>query len=168
MEHYWRQISNIHLLTKHYLLIAEELDEQTFIQPLKEHRDAYDHIIRIYGVNFTDKKIANQKQYKDNNMKKALGHEYRAFFDTADWLSLICRRKIRILLEGKKQEEIEAVLPEYPHIKERLSIIPIQIAELREKKDIGDTNGMVDEVNEYKIMLDELLEYYHNIYNLFA
>ena len=83
MEHYWRQISNIHLLTKHYLLIAEEIDERAFIQPLKEHRDAYDHIIRIYGIDFTEKKAANLKQYKESNMKKALGHEYRAFFDTA-------------------------------------------------------------------------------------
>lgn len=168
MEHYWRQISNIHLLTKHYLLIAEEIDERAFIQPLKEHRDAYDHIIRIYGIDFTEKKVANLKQYKESNMKKALGHEYRAFFDTADWLSLICRQKIRILIAGKEQEEIIKVLPEYPEIKEKLINIPLRIAELREKKDIGDTNGMLSEVREYKNILDDLLESYYKIYKVFA
>lgn len=168
MDQYWKEISKIHLLTKHYLLLAEEIGEEIFIQPLKEHRDAYDHIIRIYGMELSNKKIENPKQYKISNMKKALGHEYRAFFDTADWLSLICRKKIRMLLEGKNSVDIEKKLPEYPQIKERLFKIPQEIAELRKEKDIGDSIGIIREVDSYSLVLDEVLEYYHIFYDLFA
>ena len=40
MDQYWKEISKNHLLTKHYLLLAEEKGEEIFIQPIKEHRDA--------------------------------------------------------------------------------------------------------------------------------
>ena len=168
MERYWRQISSIHLLTKHYLLIAEEMGECTFIQPLKEHRDAYDHIVRIYGVEFSDKEIDNLKQYKVDNMKKALGHEYRAFFDTADWLALVCRKRIRELLAGKERDDIIEALPEYLTMKEKLISYPIKIAELRERKDIGDANGMLSEVREYRDILDDLLDSYYKVHDVFG
>ena len=48
---YWNVICEIYFLTKHYLIISEEISEdfETFLQPLKEHRDAFDHIVRAYG-----------------------------------------------------------------------------------------------------------------------
>ena len=73
-----------------------------------------------------------------------------------------------MLIAGREQEEIIKVLPEYPEIKEKLINTPLRIAELREKKDIGDTNGMLSEVREYKNILDDLLESYYKIYNVFA
>ena len=50
-EEFWIDICKIHLFTKHYLLLAEELSEEgeLFLQPLKEHRDAYDHVVRVYA-----------------------------------------------------------------------------------------------------------------------
>ena len=48
---YWDNICKIYFLTKHYLILSEEIsdDFDTFLQPIKEHRDAFDHIARVYG-----------------------------------------------------------------------------------------------------------------------
>ena len=52
LSSHWKQLCELHSRTKHYLLIAEELSEEgdVFLQPLKEHRDAYDHIIRAQSA----------------------------------------------------------------------------------------------------------------------
>ena len=97
---YWENICKIYFLTKHYLLLCEEYSDEfdTFLQPVKEHRDAFDHIARVYGYKMLDRKVADEKVYRKKKKKKAVGHTYRAFFDTADWLSYICRKQIRELL----------------------------------------------------------------------
>ena len=53
----WKKIYQLHQKTKIYLLTAEEISENgdALIQPLKEHRDAYDHIVRIFAS--TTKKV---------------------------------------------------------------------------------------------------------------
>ena len=86
----WKKIYQLHQKTKIYLLTAEEISENgdALIQPLKEHRDAYDHIVRIFAS--TTKKVPEGYDYYSyikGNLEKAYGHEYRAFFDTADWLN---------------------------------------------------------------------------------
>ena len=45
----WKKDISITSKTKIYLLTAEEISENgdALIQPLKEHRDAYDHVVRI-------------------------------------------------------------------------------------------------------------------------
>ena len=98
INHYLNEISQVHMYTKHYLLIAEELsdDGMTFLQPLKEHRDAYDHISRIFALSLNDNNRSyNEEEYILDNIRKAFGHEYRAFFDMADWFTYICRKYIR-------------------------------------------------------------------------
>lgn len=80
-EDYWENICKIHSLTKHYLLLSEELslEGNSFIQPLKEHRDAYDHVIRVYAMKNNISNMKKSNEYMEKNMSKALGHEYRAF-----------------------------------------------------------------------------------------
>mgnify|MGYP003413862528 FL=1 len=68
---YWDSICQIYFLTKHYLLLAEELsdDFDTFLQPVKEHRDAFDHVARVYGYKFLQndiKDIVYDRFYKKN------------------------------------------------------------------------------------------------------
>lgn len=166
-DDYWKNICEIHLLTKHYLLLAEEMCDEgdLFLQPLKEHRDAYDHIIRVYAAKETISSPDNPEEYMRSNMSKAIGHEYRAFFDTADWLSLICRRKINVLLAGKKSEEIRAKYSKYDELKELLLSLPGQIAEQREHKDVG--NDMLAEVNKYASILDSLVQKWGELYMAF-
>lgn len=165
-EIYWNDICKIHSFTKHYLLLAEELSAEgdLFLQPLKEHRDAYDHIIRVYSAKMGMNKVEDIDNYMRKNMSKALGHEYRAFFDTADWLSLICRMKINNILEGKSLEEIEGKYPRYKELKKILLDMPAQIAHLRENKDVGkDSLSLIDVVDEYTEILDNLLKYYKEL-----
>ena len=54
------QMVSVHLYTKKYLLVAEEVAEEgeLFLQPLKEHRDAFDHLMRCYSIYL----IENNKQ----------------------------------------------------------------------------------------------------------
>lgn len=158
-EHYWEDICRIHLLTKHYLLLAEEMSTggEMFLQPLKEHRDAYDHIIRVYAAKNGINKPEQREQYMKSNMSKAIGHEYRAFFDTADWLSLICRDKINRMLEGKRAEDIERRYSGYKELRVFLLDLPGQIAEQRERKDVG--SDLLEEVDRYVDILDRLIQY---------
>lgn len=94
----WKKIYQLHQKTKIYLLTAEEISENgdALIQPLKEHRDAYDYIVRIFAS--TSKKVPEGYDYYSyikGNLEKAYGHEYRAFFDTADWLAYNLRHNLR-------------------------------------------------------------------------
>ena len=59
----WKKIYQLHQKTKIYLLTAEEISENgdALIQPLKEHRDAYDHVVRIFAS--TTKKVPEGYDY---------------------------------------------------------------------------------------------------------
>lgn len=167
---YWNNICEIYFLTKHYLILSEEFsdDFDTFLRPIKEQRDAFDHIARVYGYSFLNEPIQNVELYQRENMKKALGHIYRAFFDTADWMTYICRRKIREMLNGHTKEEILAKYPQYEVVKQKLIDVPKAIAEIRQNKDINDDQGLIKEVSKYKVILDDLWEYYSQIARIFG
>lgn len=168
---YWDKICVIYFVTKHYLLVGEEISEDfsTVLQPLKEHRDTFDHLARVYGVKFINGEIPDIKEYKISNMKKAVGHAYRAFFDTADFLTYVCRKKIREILAGKSREEILKVYPKYTDEREFLYRVPLEIAAIRENKDVGtDDSGLIRELKEYKAVIDHLLEIYVEVSNLFG
>lgn len=161
-RNYWDKICTVHSFTKHYLLLAEEMsiEGNTFLQPLKEHRDAYDHIIRVQSVLSKKISIENPDEYMEKNMSKALGHEYRAFFDTADWLTLICRERINVLLNGKSIEDVKEKYPDYLNLKKMLLELPQKIASFRENKDIGKTNeSFMTDIDKYAEMLNNLLKY---------
>lgn len=168
---YWDSICEIYFLTKHYLLIGEELSEDfdTVIQPVKEHRDAFDHIARVYGLKFLQENIPDKEAYCISNMKKAVGHAYRAFFDAADFLTYVCRKKIRELLHNRDQDEIVRYYPDYPNVKQMLIDVPFQIAEIRKNKDVSvDDRALISEIEGYRKILDELLDAYKAVYGIFG
>lgn len=158
-------ICKIHHYTKLYLLTAEEIAEEgvTFLQPLKEHRDAYDHLIRIFTL--STKEIGEQEAeaYVIDNIKKALGHEYRAFFDMADWFTYICRKKIRetLSLRVKRKRYIESY-DDFDDIKNYINNLPQLIVQYRNDKDIGSAR-LLEEVEKYVKTMDKLLEIYKRI-----
>lgn len=90
VQEQWRDICYLYNVTKKYLLLAEEVCEDgvVLLQPLKEHRDAYDHVIRTFSIDYKElPEDFNHRDYVLKNLQKAYGHEYRAFFDMADWLT---------------------------------------------------------------------------------
>ena len=71
ISHYFDEISQVHMYTKHYLLISEEISEEgvTFLQPLKEHRDAYDHLVRVFALPIKEvEKLDIEKYILDNGI----------------------------------------------------------------------------------------------------
>lgn len=161
-----KEIVVIHNFTKHYILLGEELstDFETYLQPVKEFRDAYEHIMRIFtkcvGLN-NDENSISKDEYIKQNLSKALGHEYRAFFDVADWFSIICRKRIYDMVQEHSYEQLCEKYPRYPEMKSRLYTISEEIASIREKKDIS--SNIFDEVNRYQYALVELLGYYREL-----
>lgn len=163
-----KEIVVIHNFTKHYILLGEELsdDFETYLQPVKEFRDAYEHIVRVFakctGLSGTSNGV-NKDEYVQKNLSKALGHEYRAFFDVADWFSIICRKRIYDIVQGYTYEQICNKYPKYPEMKNRLYTISEEIATIRDSKDIS--NNIFEEVNHYQYALVELLGYYRELVN---
>lgn len=163
-------MSQIHLFTKHYLLIAEELSEDgvAFLQPMKEHRDAYDHLMRVFSVHINDS-VTDDKasEYISDNIRKALGHEYRSFFDAADWLTYICRKGIReqLMLRSVKKKYSQKY-DDYDDVKSLINNLPFTIAEFREDKDVSKVGVMLDNVIEYRDTMDRLIEIYRRIQSL--
>jgi hypothetical protein len=161
-----KEIAVIHNFTKHYIMLGEELsdDFETYLQPVKEFRDAYEHILRIFrqcvGLNDND---MNKEEYIQKNLSKALGHEYRAFFDVADWFSIVCRKRIYDMVQKYTYDQLCEKYPKYPEMKKRLFEISEEITSIRESKDI--VSNIVDEVNRYQYVMVELLGYYRDLVN---
>ena len=161
-----KELVVIHNFTKHYILLGEELsdDFETYLQPVKEFRDAYEHIVRAFtryiGLN-SDTDNMQKEEYIQKNLNKALGHEYRAFFDVADWFSIICRKQIYDIVKEYTYEQLCEKYPKYPEMKNRLFIISEEIAIIRDKKDIS--SNIYNEVNHYQYALVELLGYYRDL-----
>lgn len=170
VSHYLVEMSQIHMYTKHYLLIAEELSSEgvTFLQPLKEHRDAYDHISRILALSLKDNKTDedDKKAYILDNVKKAFGHEYRAFFDMADWFTYICRKYIREELSHKSIRKIYQEKFDFEDTKEFINKLPLYVAKFREEKDVSNEQPILVEVLKYKQIMDKLLKIYQQIQTL--
>lgn len=169
ISHYLDEISQIHMYTKHYLLIAEEISEEgiTFLQPLKEHRDAYDHLVRIFALPMKDDTALDTEKYILDNVKKAFGHEYRAFFDMADWFTYICRKYIREELSfSSKRKKYEEKYDDYQETKAFINEVPYLIAKYREEKDVSNHEPILSEVLEYKKTMEKLLEIYKQVKSL--
>lgn len=166
ISHYLEEISQVHMYTKHYLLIAEEISEEgvTFLQPLKEHRDAYDHLMRIFALTIKELDGAEVERYISDNLKKAFGHEYRAFFDTADWFTYICRRYIREELSfTAKKKKYENKYKDFDEVRRFINQVPYLIAKYREEKDVSNYEPILAEVLEYRKTMDKLLEIYQRV-----
>lgn len=168
METQWERLCELHSRTKHYLLIAEELsdDDAVFLQPLKEHRDAYDHIMRAYSAFFHDVLPTKEKkeEYIERNMEEAYGHEFRAFFDTGDWLSVICRKYIRTTLKNQNRKKLSE-FKDYERIKKLVNSMPVVIAKIRSRESKYDTGIDNNRVlapleQEYKSVMDMAKEAY--------
>ena len=169
-------LCKVHMATKHYLLIAEELSEEgvTFLQPLKEHRDAYDHLMRIFylptllATSDIDTNNFNTTEYIRKNVEKAVGHEYRAFFDTADWLTFICRRKIREELSFHRVRLAyinQYGNEDYQSVRQLINMVYADIAKYRTEKDIGKIEPLQD-VQSYQITINKLLDIYKKVMTL--
>ena len=158
----WKLIVEIHQHTKDLMLRAEEFDSglRTFIQPSREMRDELEHIIRAKAAELGIGK-GGDAAYITANLRKALGHGYRAFFDVADWLGMMIRKKVRELASEYSSACLREVIPNYYcEIRPNLEQIGKEIAEIRAHKDISRNSDILEEVSHYKNQLDNLQTIY--------
>lgn len=158
----WEILCKIHILTKHYTLLAEEYNISTkaFLQPMKEQKDAYEHIIRAYTRKCEKQSLSEEDEnYMIKNIEKAIGHEYRAYFDTIDYLTICIRELLLKELSGITYNAIIEKYPEYDKYKRILIDMPERIAKYRELKDIGSSE-MLKFASDYGKVVDDLISCY--------
>lgn len=166
-DDYWRRIVEVHLCTKDLLLRAENEDIDgeliTFLQPIREHRDAHEHITRVKAIELGLGKLPEGltlQQYIERNLQSALGHECRAFFDLADMHYTIIHKKIRILLEPYSNSCIAEVLPQYySKMRPQLEQLGEEVKELRAEKDVAKIASSNEYVARYMDVIDKLGEF---------
>jgi hypothetical protein len=155
-----KQIVELYSETKAIQILAAELSSDEFLeylQQIKEHRDAHDHIVRALANQYSLDCDQTDETRQRMNLDKALGHEYRAFFDSADWLSVTLRERIAKMVRPYGPSCLDDVLKDYSS-KTRIRITAIcrEIAARRNSKDISQPGGILDDVHRYKGILDEL------------
>ncbi|MGB0745276.1 MAG: hypothetical protein ACPGSB_12195 [Opitutales bacterium] len=166
-ESSWKKVIEIHNHTKRVFLWAEEMETigfRDFVQPINEHRHAWEHVVRARANELGLDAREPNTDYQETNLNKALGHEYRAFFDSADWLAVIIREDILKVLKPYSPKVIAAGFPDYyPTVRVRLDEINQSIADKRMDKDIA-AEMMLQSVEEYREVLDELVEIRKTVY----
>ncbi len=159
----WLKIIRVHEITKARIIEAEEMGVNSWLGPLNELKNAYEHIIRSQSaaLGFQEGK---GEDYVRTNLEKALGHEYRAYFDAADWLTINIREKIINELKPYSSASIRAAIPDYySQLRPQINEITDKIAALRQGKDIGNGNGILPNVEDYEKLLITLTDIYKHI-----
>ena len=152
-----RAIGSYFRVKEMYLLAEETSPEfKDFLQPVFEINRGFDHLSRVMSVEFGLNEDTVSESYVDDNLHKAIGHFYRAFFDIADWLSVNLRGLVIEEFRGFSHECISQVTPEYyTDIRPRLERANQEIARIRTKKDVGNS-GTVSLMEQYAEIINDL------------
>ncbi|MBI2440376.1 MAG: hypothetical protein HYV35_03285, partial [Lentisphaerae bacterium] len=136
------------------------------VQPVMELRNGFEHIIRAKAAELGLNGEADDKlpDYIPQSFDKAIGHEYRAFFDAADWFSVCIRDRITKTLRHYSHECITAVLPDYySKLRPRVDQVCREIAAIRGTKDIAKGKDLLGEVGKYRTAINDLLAIHEKI-----
>lgn len=89
---------------------------------------------------------------------------YRAFFDTADWISIQLRNLIITELENYDSDCIKKTVPNYySEIRPDIVQINEDIAKARNNKDVTSKTGTIEQVKKYRKLIDKLSKYYKKV-----
>ena len=137
---------------KLFIQSEEKLEEMSFfVAPMLEHRDALDHLMRYFSL--TNEKEITEEALKQ--LEKAVNHEFRAYFDVADYICITVRNKIAESLKRVSKKKIKSVWHDYLEIKQEIVKISDEIADVRFKR-----SGKFTSVNEYNQVLKKVFEIY--------
>ncbi|WP_214041495.1 hypothetical protein [Methanoculleus sp.] len=98
-------------ILKDLALYAEELNTESFLPPINELRDAFDHLMRTYAVQFGLRD--GDGEYIKENLDAVFRHVYRALFDYLDYIRIYQKDYIYQRLEGISHQTIVSLFPEY-------------------------------------------------------
>jgi hypothetical protein len=138
-------------ILKDLALYAEELNNESFLPPINELRDAFDHIMRAYAAHFGLRDGGSD--YINENLAAVFRHVYRAIFDYLDYIRIYQKDYIYQKLEGISHQTIINLFPEYykeilPEIENCLEEIPMYKA----SKDIGKPDMEMIELYHTKVL----------------
>lgn len=149
----------LYLFVKELLIYNEIIDpdSNTFPQVINELRNAYDHINRVLALKLELVDDEKADDYSLDNLKKVVGHVYRACYDCLDWLSVNVTEEVKKELEPFSRETIREVIPDYyKKIRPSLPEYERRITELRKEKDVA--NVKEDHLVEYAQIVRDLSE----------
>jgi len=170
LDELWQTLVKLHIHTKSLVLLAEEIGEdlQTNLHIIQQWGYAHEHSMRATGIQ-KGLKVGVDESEKESairdNLESAIKHEYRAFWDAADWVSILYRDKIYKLLVPYSTQCIKDIIPEwYSEMQPNIQEINEKIAGFREQKDGAKSiNAKLDEAKEYRNKIDYLKECYKKV-----
>lgn len=143
------KVVELYINVKELLLYAEELREESFLPPILELRDAFDHLIRV----FQSKTTSKNNEYAIKNLDATFRHLYRAMFQLMDYVRIRQHEWIVESLNDISNTTIVTVFPEYySEIKPELDVLINELPTFRRglsrsEWELGNTN--LDSVKKY-------------------
>ncbi|NLM30260.1 MAG: hypothetical protein GX216_07550 [Methanomicrobiales archaeon] len=143
-------------ILKDLAFYAEELTTESFLPPINELRDAFDHLMRTYAAQFG--LHDGDGDYIRENLDATFRHVYRALFDYFDYIRIYQKDYIYQKLDGISHQTIINLFPEYyreilPEIESCLEDIP----RYKASKDIGKPD--IEMVTQYHTKVLKLRSY---------
>lgn len=164
-QKFWEKYNYVYNKQKELCILSEEYDNElcTFVQPIKEQKDSLDHITRAYKDYYDSISCKNSADAKiEDNLDKALGHIFRAYYDTADFLSIVIRRTLSMHLQQFTYKQIITVWREYEDNRRWLVTFPTLMAGLRNNKGINSSfNDIKEKVDAYYEPIEHLFELFN-------
>lgn len=143
-------IISVHNITREYAIRFETLTGKTYIQVLKEFRDAYDHFLKTLLKDEGDEKVIE-------NLECVLSHENRAFTDIMDILYLRLSEMIDAQSESNiNQFGTNSFYDKYDEMFDFLNKSIEPVVKLRNNR--GPNNSV--NRKEYQNIVDRCIEYY--------
>lgn len=158
-----RDITILYGYYKELQLHADEISSESFLPPINEIKDSYDHLMRVFSVKFEIRDLSgNSDEYVTKNLDATFRHLYRAVFDYLDYISIHQKEIIHNRLDGISRDALTNIFPEYyqeilPEIDNCLDDIP----RYKSEKDIGNPN--LDNVEKYVQKVRQISEYFKTI-----
>jgi hypothetical protein len=133
-----KHLNDLYRDLKRVILFVESLDPKNAsnIQVIKELRDSYDHIQSILRFKYEPEGNENGDYFK-SNIDKALGHIYRAYFDSLDSSYIIMKADLFEYLEKYTASIRHKGIPGYAEKRAELIEMQTKMGVLRGKKDSG-------------------------------
>lgn len=149
----FKDICTLHDATKGYLIKCEALLGKTIVQPIKEFRDAYDHLLKTFFKEDTDQELIK-------NLNAAYSHEFRAFMDTLDYYCCGIFERITALVSANDATHIKSIYKDYYKMTKFIFKAREDIVVLRKERN-DDPKG--ENIRKYQEIADRLEKYHQEL-----
>ena len=165
----FKEIACLYSKVKKLIIFCEENHDEfkSNLHVVKELRDSFDHLMRIFAIKFELKEIEDverRDEYIELNMAKIYGHVYRAGYDSLDYASLILRDKINKEMSSFSPSAIQAAIPDYySNMRPSVEKITSEIVNFRLDKDVADSSPeqftqYVENVEQLNKIFDDIVK----------